>query len=197
MPFTDPQYLQDLINKNRALVDGHQFADVMRPNNRYETFARGTASFANAAPLASGRLSLQAIWLPSALTVHSISFFSSATAGATLTNQLFALYNSSLALLRQTVNDVATAWAASSEKNLALTSDFITIYSGLYYLGVMVAATTVPTLLGTSATTGGNAIYSLGSSVGGPSNTGLTTIAPDPANAPAAVAFILYGNVVY
>src|SRR6266511_2476805 len=132
MPFTDPQYLQDLINKNRALVDGHQFADVMRPNNRYETFARGTASFANAAPLTSGRLFLQGIWLPSALTIASISFFSSATAGATLTNQWFALYNSSLALLRQTVNDGVTAWALATEKNLALTSNFVTTYSGFY-----------------------------------------------------------------
>lgn len=160
----------------------------------YETFDRNLCDEVNTSLLSSGRLSLQAIWLPAGVTINSISFWSATTAGATLTNQLFGLYNSSLNLLRSSSNDTSTAWAANSKKTLSLTSAFTTTYSGLHYLGIMVAATTVPTIKGNTAKTNG-ALNAAAPSMGGTSNTGLTTALPATANAPGTVTTSFWGCV--
>lgn len=160
----------------------------------YETMDRDLVNEVNTALLSSGRLSLQAIWLPANVTITSISFWSATTAGATLTNQLFGLYDSSLNLLRSSVNDTSTAWAANSRKTLALTSTFTTTYSGLHYLGIMVAATTVPTIKGNTAKTGGQ-LGAGAPSLGGTSTTGLTTALPATAAAPGLVTTSFWGCV--
>lgn len=160
----------------------------------YETFDRNLCDEVNTALLSSGRLSLQAIYLPAGVTINSISFWSATTAGATLTNQLFGLYDNNLNLLRSSANDTSTAWAANSRKTLALTSSFTTTYAGIYYLGIMVTATTVPTLKGNTAKTGGQ-LNAGAPSMGGTSNTGLTTALPATANAPATVTTSVWGCV--
>lgn len=160
----------------------------------YETFDRDLCNEVNGSVLSSGRLSLQAIYIPAGVTIGSISFWSATTAGATLTNQLFGLYDNNLNLLRSSVNDTSTAWAANSRKTLALTSAFTTTYSGLYYLGIMVAATTVPTIKGNTAKTGGQ-LNAGAPSMGGTSNTGLTTSLPATANAPGTVTTSFWGCV--
>jgi hypothetical protein len=160
----------------------------------YETFDRDLCDEVNTAVLSSGRLSLQAIWLPAGTVISSISFWSATTAGATLTNQLFGLYDINLNLLRSSANDTSTAWAANSRKTLSLTSAFTTTYSGLYYLGIMVAATTVPTLKGNTAKTGGQ-LGAGAPSMGGTSNTGLTTSLPATATAPGTVTTSFWGCV--
>ena len=160
----------------------------------YETMDRNLCDEVNTAALSTGRLSLQAIYIPAGITVNSISFWSATTAGATLTNQLFGLYDINLNLLRSSVNDGATAWAANAKKTLALTSAFTTTYSGLYYLGIMVAATTVPTLKGNTAKTGGQ-LNAAAPSMGGTSSTGLTTTLPSPAAAPGTVTTSFWGCV--
>lgn len=160
----------------------------------YETFSRNLCNEVNTAVLSSGRLSLQSIWLPVNTTISSISFWSATTAGATLTNQLFGLYDVNLNLLRSSTNDTSTAWAANARKTLSLTSTFTTTYSGLYYLGIMVAATTVPTLKGNTAKTGGQ--LSAGApTMGGTSTTGLTTALPATAAAPGTVTTSFWGCV--
>lgn len=160
----------------------------------YETMDRNTCPEINTAALSTGRLQLQAIWLPEGITINSISFWSATTAGATLTNQLFGLYDNNRNLLATSVNDGATAWAANTKKTLALTASFTTTYTGLYYLAIMVAATTVPTLKGATARTGGQ-LGAAAPSLGGTSNTGLTTALPNPANAPGSVTGFIWGCV--
>lgn len=160
----------------------------------YETFDRDLCDEVNTSLLSSGRLSLQAIWLPAGVTINSISFWSATTAGATLTNQLFGLYDSSLNLLRSSSNDTSTAWAANSKKTLSLTSAFTTTYSGIHYLGIMVAATTVPTIKGNTAKTNG-ALNAAAPSMGGTSTTGLTTALPATAAAPGTVTTSFWGCV--
>jgi hypothetical protein len=160
----------------------------------YETVDRDLVDEVNTALLSSGRLSLQAIWLPAGITISSISFWSATTAAGTPTNQLFGLYDSSLNLLRSSVNDTTTAWAANARKTLALTSTFTTTYSGLYYLGIMVAATTVPTIKGNTAKTGGQ-LGAGAPSLGGTSTTGLTTALPATAAAPGLVTTSFWGCV--
>ena len=160
----------------------------------FETFDRNLCNEVNSSVLSSGRLSLQAIYIPKDTLVSSISFWSATTALATATNQLFGLYNSSFNLLRQSVNDGATAWAANSRKTLALSSTFTTTYSGIYYLGIMVAATTVPTLKGNTAKTGGQ-LGAGAPSMGGTSTTGLTTTLPATAAAPGLVTTSFWGCI--
>lgn len=160
----------------------------------YETIDRDLCDEVNTALLSSGRLSLQAIYLPAGVTINSISFWSATTAGATLTNQLFGLFDSSYNLLRSSVNDTSTAWAANSRKTLALTSAFTTTYSGIHYLGIMVAATTVPTIKGNTAKTGGQ-LNAGAPTMGGTSTTGLTTALPATAAAPGTVTTSFWGCV--
>jgi hypothetical protein len=160
----------------------------------FETFDRNLCDEVNSSVLSSGRLSLQAIYIPKDTLVSSISFWSATTALATATNQLFGLYDSSFNLLRQSVNDGATAWAANSIKTLALSSTFTTTYSGIYYLGIMVAATTVPTLKGNTAKTGGQ-LGAGAPSMGGTSTTGLTTTLPATAAAPGLVTTSFWGCI--
>jgi len=160
----------------------------------YETFSRNLCDEVNTALLSSGRLSLQAIWLPAGTTINSISFWSATTAGATLTNQLFGLFDSSYNLLRSSTNDTSTAWAANSRKTLSLTSAFTTTYSGIHYLGIMVAATTVPTIKGNTAKVGGQ-LSATAPSMGGTSTTGLTTALPATAAAPGTVTTSFWGCI--
>lgn len=160
----------------------------------YETFSRNLCNEVNTSLLSSGRLSLQAIWLPAGTTISSISFWSATTAAGTPTNQLFGLFDNSYNLLRSSINDTNTAWAANSRKTLSLTSTFTTTYSGIYYLGLMVTATTVPTIKGNTAKVGGQ--LNAGSpSMGGTSTTGLTTALPATAAAPGTVTTSFWGCV--
>ena len=160
----------------------------------YETMDRNTCPEVNTTLLSSGRLSLQAIWLPAGITINSISFWSGTTAGATLTNQLFGLYDNNLNRLATSTNDTSTAWAANARKTLNLTSAFSTTYTGIHYLGIMVAATTVPTMKGGTARTDGS-LSSQAPSLGGTSNTGLTIALPSTATAPAKVTTSVWGCV--
>jgi hypothetical protein len=148
----------------------------------YETFDRDLCDEVISVVLATGRLSLQAIYLPAGTTINSISIWSASTAAGTPTNQLFGLYDINLNLLRSSVNDTTTAWAANSRKTLALTSAFTTTYSGLHYLGLMVTATTVPTLKGNTTKNGGQLNAAL-PTMGGSSTSGLTTALPATATA--------------
>lgn len=160
----------------------------------YETFDRNLCNEVNTALLSSGRLSLQAIYIPAGTTINSISFWSATTAAGTPTNQLFGLYDNNRNLLASSTNGTTGAWAANSKKTLSLTSAFTTTYSGLYYLGLMVTATTVPTIKGNTARTGGQ-LQAEAPSMGGTSNTGLTTALPATANAPGTVTTSFWGCV--
>jgi len=159
-----------------------------------ETFPRRLVPEINTSLLSTGRLSLQAIAIREGELLTSISFWSATTAAGTPTNQIFGLYDNNLNLLRSTDNGTTTAWAANTRKTLNLTSTFTTTYTGLYYLGIMVTATTVPTMKGYTARTGGQ-LNAAAPSMGGTSNTGLTTALPNPANAPGTVTTSVWGCV--
>jgi parallel beta-helix repeat protein len=122
--------------------------------------------------LSSGRLWLAAIVLPAGRTISSITFVSAGTALVSGTNQWFGLFDSSRNALRLTADDTSAAWSVSTAKTLALTSSFVTTYAGLYYIGVMVAASTVPTLLGGSQS---GVISTLAPVVSGSADINLTT----------------------
>lgn len=157
----------------------------------YEVMPRWMRTSDASAPT-SGRLQMVAIELPSAAVITSITFVSGATAAVLPTNQWFALYDSSRNLLRQTTDDTTTAWAANALKTLNLTSTYTITATGLYYLGIMVAATTTPSLSGANT----NAVITgIAPIICGTSTTGLTDTAPNPAAALTGLAFCYYAYV--
>jgi hypothetical protein len=158
----------------------------------YETAPRWSVANATFLTLVSGTLQLAAIGLPAGLTVTSISWMSGGTALATGTHAWFALYDSSRNLLKQSTDDTSPAWAANTLKTYNLSAAFTTTYEGLYYIGVMVAATTPPNL---NATVTHANVTGLVSILAGSSSTGLTGTAPNPAAAITAQAQIPYGYV--
>lgn len=148
------------------------------------TFPRPGSTIVNQGVLASGRLHICTIDLDEGVPITSITFKSGTTAAGTPTNQWFAFFDlATRTLLRQTVDDGATAWAASTKKTLALTSQYLPTYSGDHYVGIMVAAAQVPTLM----VVGNNSVANVEDPVtSGASTTGLTTTAPATALAPTA-----------
>lgn len=82
--------------------------------------------------------------------VTNLSFMSGGTAAGTPTNWWFALYNTATtpALIAQTADQLTAAWAANTVKTLALSAPYTVTADGIYWPGVMVKATTVPTLAG-------------------------------------------------
>lgn len=170
------------VHFNNGWVQIDDDDDVSPSAALFETFSRENAD-ANLSVLATGTLVLQAIFLPYNAVVSSISCVSAATAAGTPTNQWFALYDQNLNKLAVTADDTSTAWGADAAKTLTISGGFTTTYAGLHYLGVMVKATTVPTLAGqaTRASITGLAPKTCGSSTSGLTN---------PASAPTIAAAI-------
>lgn len=108
-------------------------------------------SIALAAP-ASGNMLSVGIPLWAGDVVTNVGFRSGTTPASAPTAWFFALYSDDLtpALLAQTANQGSTAWAASTNIELALTAPITVTRDGLYYLGFSMTATTVPTLAGAS-----------------------------------------------
>lgn len=159
-----------------------------------ETFPRALATTNSTVPTASGTLFMQAIYLTAGQLVSNITIISATTAAGTPTNYFFALYDGSRALKAQSANQTTTAWAANTAKTLAMTTPYRVPTSGVYYIGLMVAATTVPTCHGGPAKA--NAVVSSTAPIlHGTSTTGLTTTLPDPAAAITAGTASLYAAV--
>lgn len=148
-----------------------------------ETVPRNASQTGNHSPLVSGRQTFQAIWLNAGDLVSNIAFTTWTTAAGTPTNQWFSLYSLALAKLGVTVDDTTVAWAGFSRKTLAMSTPYLVTASGLYYVGIMVAAGTPPSLAG-AASPGVQQTdppILIGSDA---TNVGLTT----PATAPATAA---------
>lgn len=81
--------------------------------------------------------------------VSKIAVQFGATAASVPTNWWFALYDTSAtpALLAQTADQTTGAIAANAVKDVALTSAVQITQDGLYYVAIMVKATTVPSVI--------------------------------------------------
>ncbi len=137
----------------------------------------------------SGRLTLAAVHLQAGETISSISWHSATTALASGTNQWFGLFDSSRVALRLTNDDTSGAWVANAGKTLSLTSPFVTTYTGIHYIGIMVAATTVPSLF---AFSGNATIQAIAPATAGTADTGLTT----PPSLPFTAAALTVGGAI-
>lgn len=139
--------------------------------NIRETFPWTKAAATNSgAVLTSAKLAVVAIYLLSGEVIGHIGFWSGTTALNNGNNQWFALFNSTYQRLAVTSDDTSTAWAAHTYKSLVIAntaatpagalsanSTYTVPSDGIYYLGILVKATTaVPSLSGLSSTTGSN-----------------------------------------
>lgn len=171
--------------------NGAEYSDVPVNEPEYlgisgaiaETIPRQICTETNtAAPTATGTMFMMAIKLRRGQVINNISFHSATTAAGTPTNGIFALYDSARNLLAQTANFTTEAWAANTIKTKALTAAYTVPTTGLYYVAIMITATTVPTLKGNTARTGGQ-LASQAPIIAGASSAGLTTTLPNPAAA--------------
>ena len=134
-------------------------------------WANNSATLANPT---SGSLRLVAIWLPANTLISNLIFNMGSTAGATVGNVWMALYDSSRVMLATTTTNVTspaisgsaltattTYTCAISTTNLGANSTFTTTYSGIHFIGLMIAATTVGTLAGAGTGTGITGVQSL------------------------------------
>lgn len=183
-------------------VQGGEYTYTGLPNQNLgitgtiaETMPREICPEVNtAAPTASGTLFLQAIKLRAGDLVSNITISSATTAAGTPTNYFFALYDANRALKAQSANQTTTAWAANTVKTLAMTTPYRVPTTGLYYIGIMMTATTIITTKGGTAKTGGQ-LASTAPILHGTSTTGLTTSLPDPAAAITGGLVTLYAAV--
>lgn len=160
---------------------------------KIETIPRFVCS-GNGGALVSQKLYLVALPTPlkAGVTYSGIAFFSGGTAAGTPLNQWFTLVNASnLQTLRSTVDDTSTAWATNSLKRLALSSTFTPGSDTNAYVGCLVNATTVPTLVSSAAINSPN-LTGLAPAYNGGSSTALTTPVADG----TTVAAIVSTNIV-
>jgi len=144
-------------NANWQIIANSVIDDVRRTvfmstaSGTYATMPRYAAA-ASGTPT-SGALSLTPVWLPSGFVVGNLVWGTAGTAGVTMTHQWAGLYDSSYAQLAVTSDKTSTAIAADTKFTWAIatiasgaSTTFTTTYAGTHFLGLMIAATTVPTL---------------------------------------------------
>lgn len=145
-------------------------------------------------PTLSGTLFMQAIYLTAGQLVSNIIVSSATTAAGTPTGGRVGLYDSARNLKATSADQTTTAWAANTVKTLAMTTPYRVPTSGLYYIGFFMAATTIITMKGGTAKTGGQ-LASQVPILHGSSTTGLTTTLPDPAGAISFSTTTIYAAV--
>lgn len=176
------------------LDDGPPGDPFMRSGAFASTIFRTQINSATMVAPASGTLELVLIKLRKGTLVSKITYMSGTTALSVGSNQWFALYSSALALLGVTNDDTNTAWSANVEKQLTLAAAYTVPSTGLYYLGKLIVATTVPTMSGFSGVAIPNGLTPI---IAGTSTASLTTpaSAPNPAAAVTRTATVPYAWV--
>jgi hypothetical protein len=183
----------------RNVRDWLEFANAADPGSPETFFRRNlpriglydSAGDTGQVALATGVMTSVPIFLRAGDIITNISVRSGATAANTPTNYWFALYDDSAtpALLAQTADQTSTAWAANTTKTLALATVQTIPRTGIYWVGIMVTATTPPTLLGTVAAP---AILSGERALSQSSGSTLTTTAPATITSTTAKQFVPY-----
>lgn len=161
-----------------------------------ESFPRSFATEAASGALTSGQPFLVAILLRKGQLVSNIWFMSGAAATSP-THWFFALYDDKFQLCAQSTDQTTTAWAATTMKTLAMTTPYTVPKTGLYYLMVMMTATTaVQIKLGLSRSGSTLTVAGQGNILGGVTNSGLSTaLESPPATLPGGATAYLWGGV--
>lgn len=164
---------------------------LMRTGAIAETFTRRGEGLANIT-ITKQLLYVTALPLLAGQVVTNLTFLSGTTAMATPANWWFELLGPTFAELGITADQLAAAWAANTEKTLALAAPYTVPSSEVCYAGIMVNAATPPSLQGISTTASGELEAPLVAAFDA-AHTGLTTPSSTPAPAtPNTAASPLY-----
>jgi hypothetical protein len=136
--------------------------------------------------LTSTTLQMTAIPLLKGQTVTSVTFVSGTTALSAGSNQWAALFDGSRNKVAISADDTSTAWGANTAKTFTMTTPYTATATGTYYVGLMVKATTVPTLLGNNSAS--TVLSALAPILNGTSDTALSNPASCPSTAAAITA---------
>lgn len=175
------------------LGDVPSFSYITPAIAKAETLPRWSSITNLGSALISGTQSFQAVWLTEGTLCTSVYFAAHTTPGAALTNQWASLYDQHRNKLVVTADDLTTGWSAFTGKNFTFTAPFRTTYTGIHYIGLMVAASTVPTMAGTGQLGGSISSLTPAQNFRDATNTGLTT----PDTAPAVAALGNHGFCIY
>lgn len=118
------------------------------PNQFYRTNLPRFGVEDGSSALTSAKATSARIFLGAGDLVTNLSVIVGATAGASQTASWLALFDPAGNLLGQTADETTTAWGANAVKTRALTSPVRAARTGLHYVAIMVAGSTVPSLLG-------------------------------------------------
>ncbi|MFI0406589.1 hypothetical protein [Actinomadura sp. 3N508] len=177
-----------------VLADSPVFDDPFNalPGVDRDTFVRTNipawAAVADLTATATGVAIGARIWLARGDIVTNLAFTSGGTAGVTYTHWWHALYDPDGALLAQTADQVAAAWAADTTKKLPLTAPVEIKSSGWYIAATMAAAGTVQTLAGAAARASVATLHTGSKAPGFTFGAALTDTAPAVAGAQTTVA---------
>lgn len=144
------------------------------PGVKFETYPGRGAAWNNTPGLAltSGTVQATAIWLPTTATIKTLYVATGATAGATMTHWWLALLDPTGQVRAVTADQIAAAMPANTLLSVPTTATLSVPYTGLWYLAVMVAATTPPTL---QSLTSNNTVNGFGTVLAGTSSAAQTT----------------------
>lgn len=133
---------------------------------------RPSVNMANNAVLVSGRIQLAGgIVVAAGQTVTSISFLTGTTAATSPTHQWFCLTDQNGNILGKTTDDTNHAWGANSVKTLALSTPWTPTTDTAVNIGIVITASTVPSLVGATSATSTNNLTPI---IAGSGDTGLT-----------------------
>lgn len=94
----------------------------------------------------AGTIFVTRCWVKPNTTVNGFSFITAVTAASTPTNWWLFLATSAGVILAITPDQLTTAMAADTEFTVNLTTPYVDTAGGYRYVGIMVAATTGPTI---------------------------------------------------
>lgn len=170
-----------------ALTDAQRLGGGAPTNCIAQSFKRHLAN-QNTNQLVSGTMFLVGgeLLIPAGRACNTITLWSFSTGASAPLNQWFCLLKKSdRSLLAITVDDTTTPWLLGSAKALALTSTYTPVADMDVYVGILVRATTVPSLVGIDASN--NILAAVAPATSGRSTASLTTPASftGPAAAPS------------
>lgn len=121
-----------------------------------ETIPRHSANASQAAST-SGRMQFMSMQLPMGMKITNLTFSTGATAPTGLSHGWYVLMDNTFKVLATTADQTTGVWTGTNAATtIALTSPFTTTYTGLHYVGWMVAST------GTGSMQGGTGSISAG-----------------------------------
>lgn len=132
-------YLQNLTN-------------ISQPSSQFCTLPRIAS---NTVATATGELNLTYFQAPNAMTINNIGTVSGGTAAATVTTAQLGIYsvnasNGNLTLAGSTAN-TTTLWAATNTAYTTALTSATSLTAGVWYaVGILIVATTAPSLVGST-----------------------------------------------